>query len=249
METAGSRHVLERVLGHPVYFFAYPFGDYNDAVLRAVHAGRLHDGLHDRGRHHREHLGALDHAARPRRKGRDPERAAVAARRGLSPCQGAGRQREHSMIEFADAQVDAGEGRRAGPGDARGDRGASTTGSTSTATPCRARDRPSSARPTERSWSAPPLEGPCAAAGSSGSITRTCEIKKMYVIPAARGRGMARGCCTRSRPRRASSATPSRGWTRAQQPDARGLYESEGYAEIEDFNGNPVAVFWGEKPL
>ena len=30
---------------------------------------------------------------------------------------------------------------------------------------------------------------------------------------------------------------------------ARGLYEVEGYAEVEDFNGNPVAVFWGEKPL
>jgi peptidoglycan/xylan/chitin deacetylase (PgdA/CDA1 family) len=36
METSGSRRVLERVLGHPVYFFAYPFGDYNDAVLAAV---------------------------------------------------------------------------------------------------------------------------------------------------------------------------------------------------------------------
>jgi peptidoglycan/xylan/chitin deacetylase (PgdA/CDA1 family) len=38
METAGSRKVLDGVLGHPVYFFAYPFGDYNDAVLQAVHA-------------------------------------------------------------------------------------------------------------------------------------------------------------------------------------------------------------------
>ena len=38
METSGSRHVLERVLGHPVYFFAYPFGDFNDSVLAAVHA-------------------------------------------------------------------------------------------------------------------------------------------------------------------------------------------------------------------
>jgi peptidoglycan/xylan/chitin deacetylase (PgdA/CDA1 family) len=37
-ETAGSRKVLERVLGHPVYFFAYPFGAYNDAVIEAVHA-------------------------------------------------------------------------------------------------------------------------------------------------------------------------------------------------------------------
>jgi peptidoglycan/xylan/chitin deacetylase (PgdA/CDA1 family) len=38
METSGSRDVLQRVLGHPVYFFAYPFGAYNDAVLAAVKA-------------------------------------------------------------------------------------------------------------------------------------------------------------------------------------------------------------------
>jgi hypothetical protein len=24
---------------------------------------------------------------------------------------------------------------------------------------------------------------------------------------------------------------------------------SEGYEEVPDFNGNPVAAFWGEKPL
>jgi peptidoglycan/xylan/chitin deacetylase (PgdA/CDA1 family) len=36
METAGSKQVLEHVLGHPVYYFAYPFGAYNDAVVTAV---------------------------------------------------------------------------------------------------------------------------------------------------------------------------------------------------------------------
>jgi peptidoglycan/xylan/chitin deacetylase (PgdA/CDA1 family) len=36
LETAGSRRVLEHVLGHPVYFFAYPFGLYDDAVVNAV---------------------------------------------------------------------------------------------------------------------------------------------------------------------------------------------------------------------
>jgi len=35
-ETAGSRRVLEAVLGHPVYFFAYPFGAYDDQVVQAV---------------------------------------------------------------------------------------------------------------------------------------------------------------------------------------------------------------------
>jgi len=37
-ETAGSKRVLEGVLGHPVYYFAYPFGAYNDNVVAAVRA-------------------------------------------------------------------------------------------------------------------------------------------------------------------------------------------------------------------
>lgn len=37
-ETAGSRRTLEAVLGHPVYFFAYPFGTFNAAVVAAVRA-------------------------------------------------------------------------------------------------------------------------------------------------------------------------------------------------------------------
>jgi peptidoglycan/xylan/chitin deacetylase (PgdA/CDA1 family) len=37
-ETAGSRRVLQHVLGHPVYFFAYPFGAFNDNVVSAVKA-------------------------------------------------------------------------------------------------------------------------------------------------------------------------------------------------------------------
>jgi peptidoglycan/xylan/chitin deacetylase (PgdA/CDA1 family) len=36
-EIAGSRKTLEAVLGHPVYFFAYPFGAFNDRVVQAVH--------------------------------------------------------------------------------------------------------------------------------------------------------------------------------------------------------------------
>ena len=37
-ETAGSRQRLQAILGHPVYFFAYPFGAYNDTVVHAVSA-------------------------------------------------------------------------------------------------------------------------------------------------------------------------------------------------------------------
>lgn len=35
-ETAGSKQVLEHVLGHPVYYFAYPFGAYDDTVVRTL---------------------------------------------------------------------------------------------------------------------------------------------------------------------------------------------------------------------
>jgi peptidoglycan/xylan/chitin deacetylase (PgdA/CDA1 family) len=37
-ETAGSRQALERVLGHPVYFFAYPYGTFDATVVQAVRA-------------------------------------------------------------------------------------------------------------------------------------------------------------------------------------------------------------------
>jgi peptidoglycan/xylan/chitin deacetylase (PgdA/CDA1 family) len=37
-ETAGSRHALQSILGHPVYYFAYPFGAFNDTVVQAVRA-------------------------------------------------------------------------------------------------------------------------------------------------------------------------------------------------------------------
>jgi peptidoglycan/xylan/chitin deacetylase (PgdA/CDA1 family) len=37
-EVGGSRAVLERVLGHSVYYFAYPFGAFNDAVVREIRA-------------------------------------------------------------------------------------------------------------------------------------------------------------------------------------------------------------------
>ena len=37
--------------------------------------------------------------------------------------------------------------------------------------------------------------------------------------------------------------------TGPRQPHARGLYESEGYVPIANFNGNPVATFFGDKRL
>ena len=79
---------------------------------------------------------------------------------------------------------------------------------------------------------------------------RICEIKKMYVVPEARGTGLARRLLHLLEDKaRELGYVVARLDTGPRQGHAQGLYESDGYAAIEDFNGNPVAVFWGEKPL
>jgi GNAT superfamily N-acetyltransferase len=77
-----------------------------------------------------------------------------------------------------------------------------------------------------------------------------CEIKKMYVVPEFRGRGVARGLLYELEDIARRLGYPiARLDTGPKQGNAQGLYEDEGYTSIPDFNGNPVAVFWGEKPL
>jgi GNAT superfamily N-acetyltransferase len=79
---------------------------------------------------------------------------------------------------------------------------------------------------------------------------RRCEIKKMYVVPEWRGKGVARRLLHELEDRaRGLGYAITRLDTGPKQVSARGLYEDEGYERIPDFNGNPVAVFWGEKPL
>lgn len=79
---------------------------------------------------------------------------------------------------------------------------------------------------------------------------RTCEFKRMYVMPSARGGGVARVLLGALEDRaRALGYTVARLDTGPRQPAARHLYESAGYEPIANFNGNPVASFFGEKPL
>ncbi len=92
--------------------------------------------------------------------------------------------------------------------------------------------------------------GPACCGGVKRLDDRRCEIKKMYVVPELRGRGVARALLRAlEAAARELEYDVARLDTGPKQVGARGLYESEGYAEISDFNGNPVAVFWGEKPL
>jgi GNAT superfamily N-acetyltransferase len=79
---------------------------------------------------------------------------------------------------------------------------------------------------------------------------RTCEIKKMYVVPKLRGMGVARRLLHELEDRaRALGYELVRLDTGPKQANAAGLFQSEGYVEIDDFNGNPMAVYWGERPL
>jgi ribosomal protein S18 acetylase RimI-like enzyme len=76
------------------------------------------------------------------------------------------------------------------------------------------------------------------------------EIKRMYVRPEARSRGVARALL-----RALEEAAASMGYSAARldtgprQVHGLALYRSAGYAEVAPYNDNPFACFWGEKPL
>lgn len=76
------------------------------------------------------------------------------------------------------------------------------------------------------------------------------EIKRMYVVPSARRRGHARRLL---RSLEAVAQAIGHGRVRldtnAVQPEAVALYHACGYAEIADYNANPFATHWFEKPL
>ena len=76
------------------------------------------------------------------------------------------------------------------------------------------------------------------------------EIKRMYVVPAARSRGLARALLAAL-----EDAARDLGYrtvrldTGALQRHAQALYRSAGYTEIAPYNVNPYAAYWGEKAL
>jgi GNAT superfamily N-acetyltransferase len=92
------------------------------------------------------------------------------------------------------------------------------------------------------------------AAVCGGGIKRlpdgACEIKRMYVVPQARGQGLARVLLhALEDAARGIGYAVARLDTGPRQPHAQRLYEAEGYVPVTNFNGNPVATFFGEKRL
>jgi GNAT superfamily N-acetyltransferase len=93
-------------------------------------------------------------------------------------------------------------------------------------------------------------EDPVCAGGLKRIAPGVAEIKRMYVVPAARRRGLARKLLGAL-----EDAARDRGYrlvrldTGPRQPGARTLYASAGYTEIDNYNGNPHAAYWAEKAL
>ncbi len=93
-------------------------------------------------------------------------------------------------------------------------------------------------------------EAPVCCGGLKRLPDGACEIKKMFVAPEARGRGVARALLGElERRARAAGYTIARLDTGPRQPRAQRMYERAGYAQTENYNANPVATFFGEKAL
>jgi GNAT superfamily N-acetyltransferase len=91
---------------------------------------------------------------------------------------------------------------------------------------------------------------PIACGGVKRLTDQACEIKRMYVVPDARGHGVA-GLLLEAledEGRRLGYAI-ARLDTGPHQAHAQQLYERAGYRPIGNFNQNPFASFWGEKRL
>jgi len=89
---------------------------------------------------------------------------------------------------------------------------------------------------------------PLCCGGVKGLEADVAEIKRMYVVPEARGRGVAKMLLAALEDAaRDLGYTVARLDTGPRQPHAQRMYEAAGYAPIGNFNRNPLASFWGEK--
>jgi len=91
---------------------------------------------------------------------------------------------------------------------------------------------------------------PICCGGSKPLEEDACEIKRMYVLPEDRGRGVARQLLLALEDAaRGLGYAIARLDTGPRQAHAERIYRAAGYRPIGTFNANPVASFFGEKPL
>jgi GNAT superfamily N-acetyltransferase len=93
-------------------------------------------------------------------------------------------------------------------------------------------------------------EDPVACGGVRVIGPGVAEIKRMYVAPSARGRGLGRTLLGALEAAAADLGCDHvRLDTAASFTEAVGLYHSAGYTDIADYNGNPHASVWMERRL
>ena len=91
---------------------------------------------------------------------------------------------------------------------------------------------------------------PVAIGGVRALDAEVCEIKRMYVAPPARSRGVGRALLAAL-----EDAARELGHARvrldagAAQRHSRALFADAGYRPIPPYNGNHIAVYFGEKEL
>ena len=91
---------------------------------------------------------------------------------------------------------------------------------------------------------------PVAGGGLKRDEDGVAEIKRMYVVPAARRQGLGRRLLEALEDKaRELGYARIRLDTGDRQPHAQALYQRSGYHSIEDYNANAQASFWGEKIL
>jgi len=91
---------------------------------------------------------------------------------------------------------------------------------------------------------------PAGCAGLKRIDEEAAEIKRVFIKPEFRGRGIGRPLIAAvERRARELGYRRVRLDTGHEQPEARHIYETSGYHSIERFNDAPFAAFWFEKEL
>jgi len=162
---------------------------------------------------------------------------------------GSGSPRPLESLEFREGRIDSGEGARLEAA-MRAEVGAMYAGLDLTAEDM-PKAGPDELNPPNGLFIVGYLDGEAVCCGGLKRLDdRACEIKRMYVAPTVRGRGVARRLLAELEDRaRGLGFQVARLDTGDRQPDAQHIYESSGYRPIHNYNSNPVATYFGEKQL